>query len=70
MQLAVEGKVADPDFTDFVMSTRFGLDWKEYDGIRMAKFVHMISCEAKRDQKQQEKAARQNESSRSRRSHR
>lgn len=56
MQLAVEGKIGDPDYIDFVMSQRFGLNWREYDCVRMTKFQYMLGYEAKRDQKENEKA--------------
>jgi hypothetical protein len=64
MELAVKGLGSDPDYTDFVMSTRFGLDWRKYDGVRMTKFLHMIAYESERDRKEHEKAMKKAEASR------
>jgi len=37
--LAIKGKGRDKRWGDYIMSERFGLDWKEYESERMKEFL-------------------------------
>lgn len=52
----MNGKDADPDYTDYIMSKEFGLDWRKYEGTRMTKFIHIKKCEIERDKRDNDKA--------------
>jgi len=48
------GRGGDPAMTDYVMSEKFGLDWKQYDYERML-LLRTIHIEAERYQENQRK---------------
>jgi len=51
----VNGKGSDPDYLDFIMSEKFGLDWWKEDSRRITKFIAVLQYEGEKNKKENEK---------------
>ncbi len=40
----VARKGAEAEMLDYIMSEKFGFNWKEYDAVRIQYFIHILSC--------------------------
>lgn len=50
------------EVNDYLMSEKFGLDWKNYDSVRMAYFLDIFATINKRDIMEAKKAELKNKS--------
>ncbi len=55
-----------PDYIDFLMSEKFGTDWKFYEAKRMDKFVRILLWESERSRKENNKGKKPAQKFRSR----